>query len=414
VLKKNKFVKLIIFLLNSFWAVPCAFLVLILKPYLVISFQKIYVGAFGHFLLEGAEAYEKFQRKSKKEKRLFFYSNTNEITNIQWAKMLERNLPIYPFFGYYVGKVLSVFFPKSINYIESTSIIHQSASTHFFSKKENTDNTPINFSASENSLGYEWLNSQGWKKGEPFICLISRDQAYDNLYRDNNVTRTSHRNVPINEFKPAVEWLISQGVWVFRMGLVAKEKLEITSPKFVDYAFCRSKSALLDIWLFANCDGIISTATGPDVLGILYKKPILHIGLSPLIGLWDFAQTLTIPKNLLYSSDKRLLNLNQTLDFSWDPAYLPRFYKNAVDKNYQDWGIQVVDPTALEILSGVKEFWQRMNGTWVDLPGDSELQTAFWNTYKSHPYYQINHNWKHPQALMGRDWLHSVGIDYLH
>ena len=411
--KKNKFVRSFVFLVNSFWAIPCTFLILILKPYRIISFQKIYVGAFGHFLLEGAEAYEKFLRKSKKEIKLFYYSNINEVTNIHWAKMLKRNLPIYQFFGYNVGKILSIFAPKSLNYLESPSIIHQSASTHFFRRKENQDIATMNFLESENSLGYEWLHSQGWKKGEAFICLISRDESYDSLHRINNVTRTRHRNIPINAFKPAAEWLISQGVWIIRMGSVVKTNLEITEPKFVDYALCKDRSALLDIWLFANCDGIISTGTGPDVLGIFYKKPILHIGLSPLIGLWDFAQTLTIPKNLFFSSDNRLLNLNQTLDFSWDPAYLPRFYKNAVDKNYQDWGIQVVDPTTLEITFGVKEFWQRINGTWVDLPADSKLQAAFWKLYTSHPYYPINHQWKHPKALMGSDWLRSAGIDYL-
>ena len=44
-----------------------------------------------------------------------------------------------------------------------------------------------------------------------------------------------------------------------------KSPLNSNNQKVIDFPFEKTKFNLLDIWLFANCNGCISTGTGPDL-----------------------------------------------------------------------------------------------------------------------------------------------------
>ena len=36
----------------------------------------------------------------------------------------------------------------------------------------------------ENEVKKSWLKMQGWKEGEPFVCLLVRDDAFNNKKSD--------------------------------------------------------------------------------------------------------------------------------------------------------------------------------------------------------------------------------------
>jgi putative glycosyltransferase (TIGR04372 family) len=323
-------------------------------------------------------------------------------------------LPIKNFIGWQLGKIFYLFFPQSVHYQESPSIIHQTASTHYFRREQKKNFEPFQFLQSEDNIGYSWLKSYGWNINQPFLCVIARDDAYDiTRLKSNKISEVKYRNLAISNFGLAVDWLASQGIWIIRMGSIVNSKFDFYNQKLIDYPFDKNKSDFLDIWLLSKCNGIISTGTGPDVLGILNNIPILHVGLSPLISMCSFAQTITLPKKLFDSSNQKYLNLTKTLDLSWDSRNLPRYHKFASDFNYINWGVKVIDPEPLEILSAVKEFWQRLNNVWVESEEDIELQTKFWSIFSSHPFYKINHGWKHPHAYLGASWLKSMGYEFL-
>jgi putative glycosyltransferase (TIGR04372 family) len=409
-----KYLRVLKFLINLIWSIPLLLSVYVLKPYKKIKLVKIYSEAFGHFLFEGTEVFQNYLRKPKKEFYIVYFSNSKRISNQFWAKIITRNLPVYNNIGWNLGKLFSIILPSSSHFQESPSIKYQASSTHFFGKSENSNLIPFKFLASENNQGLNWLKNHGWQSGDRFVCLIVRDQAYDNSKgRKNKISQVSYRNSPLHDFVPAINWLTSKNVWVIRMGSVMQSKLETNNLKYIDYSFCDSKSDLLDIWLLSKCNGIISTGTGPDALGVINKIPILQVGLSPLYGLWSFANTLTVPKNLYSIALQKNLNLSETLDLTWNPSGFPKYCKYATDLNYKELGIKVVNLTSMEIFKATREFWLRIEKKWIESENDIALQSNFWRIFLEHPYYSINHNWKNPDALIGADWLRQQGFEFL-
>ena len=59
-------------------------------------------------------------------------------------------------------------------------------------------------------------------------------------------------------------------------------------------------SDLLDVWLFANCNGCISTGTGPDLLTGIYGNSILFLNYLPLFLIRSDLSSITYPKKLIW------------------------------------------------------------------------------------------------------------------
>ena len=74
-----------------------------------------------------------------------------------------------------------------------------------------------------------------------------------------------------------MEWLADEMVWVLRMGKLMHKPISSNHPRIIDYAFHPERSELLDIWLFANCTGCISTSTGIDSVSHMYGIPMLFV-----------------------------------------------------------------------------------------------------------------------------------------
>ena len=80
---------------------------------------------------------------------------------------------------------------------------------------------------------------------------------------------------------------------------------------------------------------------------------------------------------------------------------------------YIEAGIRIVDLTPEEILAAVKEFWQRITGSWVETERDKGVQDSFWNHFSNWPLYSSYHGWKHPSSLIGSAWLANKGSEFM-
>ncbi|MDC1280935.1 TIGR04372 family glycosyltransferase [bacterium] len=121
--------------------------------------------------------------------------------------------------------------------------------------------------------------------------------------------------------------------------------MNYTNQYFVDYAFCNFKSDLLDIWLFANCNGCITTGTGLDTVSLIYQKPILFVNYLPIYKWWSFGNTITFFKNLYWIKTSKALTLEKNINNSYTN-------KNSFIKKR----IKIIDLSAEEIKEAVKEF----------------------------------------------------------
>jgi putative glycosyltransferase (TIGR04372 family) len=177
-----------------------------------------------------------------------------------------------------------------------------------------------------------------------------------------------------------------------------KTPMQLNHKYFIDYAFLPTRSDLLDIWLFTNAEAIISTGSGPDILGLLDEIPILFLNFIPLVNLWDYYGMICSPKKLINAETGKYLSLSEYLDFDVT--------------NSSQVGEEIVDLSEEEILLAVQEFWKRIRGTWAESAEAIELQARFWSEFQEWPLYSKHHDWKHPKARIGEAWLASMGENF--
>ena len=107
----------------------------------------------------------------------------------------------------------------------------------------------------------------GLPNGAWFVCIHVREGGYSGDFQ--NI-----RNANIDNYVEAMQFITSQGGWVFRMGDSSMKNLP-PLEHVIDYANSTKKDALLDVYLIANCKYFVGTSSGILDTAILFGKPIL-------------------------------------------------------------------------------------------------------------------------------------------
>jgi len=350
----------------------------------------------GHFALDSAIGIATVRRQSPRMHDLFWLQ---PVANFQWALMVRRTLPVAQY-----TKFIDIWnrrIPGGRIHVRQSEIGAVPVAQSWWDL-----DVAIAFTAEEETSGRNWLLAQGWRVGQPFVCVIVRDSEFlatdtlqNRVIADHSRQRWSYhdfRNSDIKDYIPAMEWLAEQGVFVLRMGKRVAERLGNVRNGIIDYANEPTKSDFLDIWLFANCTACVSTATGIDGIACLYRRPMLCINASPLTDMWTFCPVTWIPKNMVWTETQEPLTLQEQLTHSF--GRLERF---------QEAGIQLKSLGPNEILDAVQDFWFRLSGTQPHQELDALLQRRFIDVYTAWPGFAEAHFMMHPDARVGFTWLRS-------
>jgi len=380
------------YLLAAPFILPIIFLVRLVRPFYLIRFGTFRYWRIGHL---AADAGILFSRRaiSNSIGVDFYFLPKVGLSNQFLGEMVKRNFYVSKFVRYFYK--INKYVPGSEKHIIHSSLTGSRDIEGLLEKSQHM----FPFYPKENLIGEKWLNSYGWELGNPFVCLLVRDNSYlsNNSYlKNNDWSYHNYRDSDISTYCDAAEWLANQGVWVIRMGKIMKKPFPLNHPKIIDYAFCNNKSDLLDIWLFANCCLCISTGTGPDMLSDIYRKPLLLLNFMPIIHTVSWSNAIHISKHLYWSSTGKLLTMRE---------YLNNAYFDA--EAYKENGIVVKDLTKEEILLAIKEAWLSVFGEWVPSEGNSIRQQRVWELFKAHPEFNKLHGYLHPKSRFGDQWLAS-------
>jgi len=382
---------------NAYWAIPATFLMRATRPLITIRICGIRSDRIGHFVTDIAEHIGR--ENIKPARTLNFYFLRGPISNTQWELMIKRSSlrVLGDWLGYIDG--WNRIIPGGGLHTMSSSLTGSRDLEGLFQKFDCT----IPFLPTEEANCEAWLETKGWTKGEPFVVLHVRDSEYlKKNYPNYDWNYHSYRDSDIRTYLPAMEWLASHGVWVLRMGKSMALPLQSNSHKIVDYAFDSGKSDLLDIWLFSNSSGIISTASGLDYLGGIYRKPILFVNALPLLSLASFFDMTWVPKNLVWKESREILTLSETIQNTYYSSH-----------DYESNGIDVEDLSAEVITQSVIEFWQKTANSQRDSAGAIDTQRAFWAIFTENPRFREGHKFVHKNARIGTFWLSTMGQRYL-
>ena len=388
-----------IWLINGMWAIPVVLLIRVLRPIVLFRMGTLESTRIGHFVTDGAEQLARYQQRPT---NTFDWYWLGETCNSQWERMIRRSLPVHACVKYL----------DRWNRVLPGGSDHERPSSYTFSRDIEglfaRFNVEMPFLPTETVEALAWLRSKGWKDGEPFVCLLVRDDEYlanDRLHGDGTAASFdrrsyhSYRNSDIDTYLPAIRWLTGQGVWVIRMGKLMAKPLPTGMDLVVDYAFDHEKSDLLDIWLFANCTGCVSTATGLDQLSMMHDRPLLCVNALPLSDFFSWGQNMWTPKTLQWAETGQILSISENLVNKWSTS-----------REYDMAGIKVVNLRPDEITAAVQEFWGRCVGTWEEDPKDFQRQEEFWNIFEKWPEYAKYHGERHKSARAGAAWLSSLSL----
>ena len=331
-------------LFHSIWAIP---LLIILRLFVqFVSFKIVCLRAdrIGHFPMDSAEAICRAQKTND----FRIYCLSSKPVNEQWYKMLAQKLVfcnclhyVY-FFEKRLFKDLRVCEYGTLN--QSRDILG-----NFYHSKF----SQLEFSDEDKKVAHSWLRQQGIGFHDKFICLLVRDDAYMKTHITNkhqDFSYHDYRDSQIETYSSGIRYLLDEGYWVIRMGRKTNNELNIDHSRWIDYSQTSTiQSDLMDIWLFANCEGCISTATGPDVIPAIYNRPLCFVNVLPASNLWSFCNALCAPKRLFHAESNQELNWNETLSHTYYQSDLYRKKK-----------IKIVDLTEKEITELFQEFHLHM------------------------------------------------------
>jgi putative glycosyltransferase (TIGR04372 family) len=382
---------------SAIWAIPSALLIRLIRPLILIRICGIRSDRIGHFVADIAEHIGREKIKSPGTFNFYFFKGP--ISNTQWELMAKRSsLKVLGNWLRYLDD-WNRFVPGGRLHAVHSSLTGSRDTEGLFSHFD----CSIPFHPSEDAECQNWLEAQGWSKGEPFVTILVRDSAYLSQHHSNYDWRNhSYRDSDIKTYLPAMEWLSSQGVWVLRMGKSMASQIQTKSNRIIDYAFDPQRSDLLDIWLFANSSAIISTASGLDYLGGIYRKPILFVNALPLLDLASFFDMTWVPKNLVWKKSGETLTLSETIQNTYYSSH-----------DYESNGIDVEELSSEVITQSVIEFWQKTANSQKESAEAIDTQRAFWAIFSEKPKFREGHKFVHKNARIGNFWLSTMGQRYL-
>jgi len=342
---------------------------------------------FGHFVID-TELYlcEKYLSKVSSLDlfyREYKYRSHKKPVNHQWDLMVRRSLRLFPFFISYLRRVNRAIPGGRAHHI--TMGVERSKSRDLKGIFFRTG-IQIKFTEDEQERGKKFLQNIGLKSGEKYVCLIVRDSAYKNKYRNwkSDWSYHNYRDSDIKNYRDAVVTLAEKGYWVFRMGKAVHKTLYTENDRILDYANSSYRSDFLDIWLVANCYFTLCTATGLTDLACVFRKPAAIVNSSPLGTIsGSNHSTIWLPKKTIWNNNQKPLTLSEQIETG-----VIGFMRS---EEYTNTNVSLIDNTNIEITRAALELESKLNKTWQPEPNDDLLQNKFWSmlkTWKKFPEFQ--------------------------
>ena len=386
---------------------PIAAIIIAIRPLIEINLVMLLSSRIGHFSANTEfMLLSQYKEIYAKKKCYLFYEETL-VCNKQLSIMWKRVLTVLPFprICLAVDKTLAKLLGKKytgnpVKAFESCLLgrDHQQL-------LEKRDVPYIYFTPREIMLAEKKMQAFGTSITKPFVCLLIRDAGYlnhrapgKNLYKHHDC-----RNADINNYRKAALYLAEKGYTVFRMGKHVEKKFEINHPNIIDYANHPLQCDLMDIYLAAHCQFIISTSTGLDCITQLFRKPLLFTDLLPIyrqLQFW-YPCKMFIPKKIRYRDTQELFSFS-ALENAFTGVSDVQL-QHALDEN----NAEVIPNTEDEICDAVIEMVARVNHTWVETEENKQRQKLFLETvFPSTIFYdEFYHQFDKIKVTIGSQFL---------
>lgn len=266
-------------------AIPAVILMRLLSPVALIRIGQTNAGRIGHFAMDIELSLLKRKITSKSSRLpivLDFYFIDGTPSNFYLLKLWQQKITFYPKWALKPIHRLNTKLPGSGKFDVFNGVTHLDLTL--------LDNfEPIlKMSQQDEDVALSALKKIGISRKDKFVCLCVRDSEYLRVtFPETDWSEHNHRNSKISTYAKAAELLANKGYKVLRMGSIVSDKLESNSASVIDYANSTLRSDMLDVYLFSHAKFIITTSTGMDFLGALFRVPIGIINTVSLWSIWE-------------------------------------------------------------------------------------------------------------------------------
>lgn len=375
------------------FAVLLCVLVRAIRPIKRVKIGTFRATRFGHFTIDSVLTWRKLRARSDRPIALVWLPEVP--SNEFWATLVRRHFFVWNWFKYVD------FWNRRLPFGGPHILAEHRSDSNDVAGVSRSAPERFGFLPEEDERAKDWLRSKGWHDGEPIVCLAVRDDAYlktdPTLKGVRDWSYHEYRNSDIADFELAVEYLLAEGAWVFRMGKVMNAAAPFAHPRFVDYAFDASRSDFLDVWLFSNCDLCITTAFGADGICCAYDIQMVEVNSVQPYLMRHWTRAVFAPKRLYWRDSGRELTLAEQIENS---------FTNVL--RLGELGIEMRSLSPEQIRAAVSEGWRRLRGTWTDTAEIAELKARFWSSYRRHPAVRELSPWYCPDYHPAAAWLRDT------
>lgn len=330
----------------------------LIQTFIVLKFGIIHQSVLGHLVFDTEVNVLESLRRRGREYWYLFGSPANTTISEFWRKELNAN-----------SNVLRLKLYSAID--NSKTFDHMLLSRPIGAGDGNIlDDYPptFRFTTTQRAKATRILNQLPFDPGSPLVLFCLRDDAYYRQKADfGNLATHSHRNVDVQEYKSAIDFLISKGYSVVRMGRVAESPLPIENSKFIDLPFSRTFGVdtlgvidreLLELALFEKCDFVVSTGLGTDSLATLFRKRVYY---SDYYSVYHLYSSKLFPTFL----PKGYENINTGKLFSAEEVFSGGFLKCQTASEFAASGVRLLNCTSQSIYEFISDVYNLENGAKV-------------------------------------------------
>ena len=367
-------------------AIPLGFIILAVKPFILIRFIRIRSQRIGHFAsdTELMLCHMK-ERVADGYINLFYTEPGSAISNIQLYMMWKRVISIIPFpiLMYQIDRVLCF---VSFSYRQDEQRLFYNSGGMKAEYVGLLEKHPRNifFTKNELEMGVSRLPEVGMSSNSKFVCIQIRDAGYlSQLFSKPEDEVYAHRNGDINNYKKVALYLAEKGYYVLRMGKVVNDSFNLNHPRVIDYANHKSRSDFMDIYLAAHCSFYISNGTGLDAVASIFRRPQILTDLTQLNCYYELTLfQMILPRKCIDLYSGRLVLLKELISLLKKITSDPALALLSVTEHLRQRHMQFIDSSPDELVAVVDEMLLLLDGCLTLNIEDQMLQKIFWEQHK--------------------------------
>ena len=235
------------------------------------------------------------------------------------------------------------------------------------------------FSLSESDIkkGNDLRHKLNIPESAPVVTLHARESGY---VRDSS--HNSYRNASIENYMPAINYLVNEGFYVVRLGDKSMKHFVNPPSQFIDAPFHPEYTDFFEPYFCGTSKFFIGCSSGPDMLAHGFGTPVLHSNASMQAYVWGNEKDLYVPKKIYSHQQGRYLTYEE---FILSPAVV-----FAHDKRHDLAGIEFKENSSEEILMAVKEMNARLDGVYSS-PGEIAKMNQRVQTIQAKAHYFRKH-----------------------